>query len=207
MKSRELHTVPVVVVTNYRISSHLDGKFLHSFTPESTSTQYQFVANREPLLEEGERYSFGYTIDEGVNWVDTSAIAKAESVNPDASFHVARLFGEELREVESRKSDDRVRHAAQDGYYLGKKYAWRIYGLAIPRDVFDLYLKHIGHPHVQCFTDGSRSIAYAEKGLASSIDSLRTSLVRVANNRFSSPLVPQRKWFQVKGISAITDKK
>lgn len=207
MKSRELHTTPVVVVTNYRIAPHCGGKFLHSFTPESTNTTYQFVANQEPLLEDGERYSFGYTVDSAVKWVDTSAIAKAESVDPDASFYVARVLGVELREVESRKSDERVAHTAQNGYYLGKKYAWRIYGMALPRDVFDLYLEHIGHPCVPCLTDGSRSVAYLEEGLASSIERLRTSLVRVANNRFKSSLVPQRKWFRIKGISAITDKK
>ena len=207
MKSRDLHTTPVVVVSNYRIEPHSNGKYLHSFTPETTSTLYQFVANREPLLEEGERYSFGYTVDSGVNWVDTSAIAKAESVDPDASFYVARLLGEGLREVEARKSDERVTHTSKKGYYLGKKYAWRIYGMAIPRDVFDLYLEHIGHPQVHCLTDGSRSLAYLEDGLASAIENLLSSLVRVANNRFSSPLVPQKKWFQVKGISAITDKK
>lgn len=136
MKSRELHTTPVVVVSNYRISPDKSGKFLHSFTPESTSTVYQFIANQEPLLEERERYSFGYTIDNGVNWVDTSAMAKAESVDPDVSFYVARLLGEELREVESRKSDERVTHVAKDGYYLGKKYAWRIYGMAVPSGTY-----------------------------------------------------------------------
>lgn len=207
MKSRELHTTPVVVVSNYRVTPHSSGKYLHSFTPESTSTPYQFIANQEPLLEEGERYSFGYTIDNRVNWVDTSAIAKAESVDPDASFYVARLLGEEIREVEARKSDERVTHTSQHGYYLGKKYAWRIYGMAIPRDVFDLYLEYIGHPQVPCFTEGSPSVAYLEDELASAIEKLRSSLVRVANNRFRSPLVPQKKWFQVKGISAITDKK
>lgn len=207
MKSRELHTTPVVVVSNYRISPHFGGKFLHEFTPESTNTAYQFIANQEPLLEEGERYSFGYKIENGVNWVDTSAMVKAESVDPDASFYVARLLGEELRQVESRKSDERVTHTANDGHYLGKKYAWRIYGMAIPRDVFDLYLEYIGHPSVSCFTDGSRSVAYLEDGLATAIDGLRASLSRVANNRFRSSLVPKKKWFHVKGISAITDKK
>lgn len=207
MKSRALHTTPVVVVTNYRVASHPDGKFLHSFTPESTNTTYQFIANQEPLLEDGERYSFGYAIDNSVKWVDTSAIAKAESVDPDSSFYVARALGDELREVESRKSDERVAHTAQNGHYLGKKYAWRIYGMALPRDVFDLYLEHIDHPRVPCFTDGSPSIAYLEDGLASAIERLRTSLARVANNRFKSSLVPQRKWFRIKGISAITDKK
>lgn len=207
MKSRELHTVPVVVVSNYKIEPHVTGKFLHSFTPESTGTTYQFLANQERLLEEGERYNFGYTIDNGINWVDISAIAKAKNVDPAASFYVARLLGKEMYEIESRKSDDRIVHSATDGHYLGKKYAWRIYGMAVPRDVFDFYLEHIGHPSVPCLTEGSQSIAYKEDGLAAAIDRLRSSLTNISNNRFSSPLVPQKKWFQVKGISAITDKK
>jgi hypothetical protein len=207
MKSRELHTTPVVIVSNYRISPHPSGKFLHTFTPESTSTPYQFMANEEPILKEGERYNFGYIVEHGVNWADTSAIAKAENVDPNSSFHVARLLGEEIREVETRKSDERVVHKASDGRYLGKKYAWRIYGMAVPRDVFDSYLEHISHPSVPCLTEGTKSVAYKEDGLATAADALRTSLVRVTNNRFKSHLVPSKRWFQVKGISALTDKK
>lgn len=207
MKSRQLHTVPVVVVNNYQVTPHQDGKFLHSFTPESTQTVYQFLSNREPILVDGERYSLGYTVDGGINWVDVSAIAEAEAVDPESSFYVAKVLGQELREVEVLKSSVRVTYAAKEGLYLGRKYAWRIYGMAVPREVFDFFLEHTGHPQVPCFTDGSPSVAYKEDGLAAAVEKLRASLKKVANNRFTSPLVPQKKWFHVKGIHAITDKK
>ncbi|WP_386340231.1 hypothetical protein O4D10_00765 [Xanthomonas citri pv. citri] len=207
MKSRELHTTPIVIVTGYRIIPHKAGRFLHSFTPETTSTVYQFIANREPLLEEGQRYNVGYNVDNGVNWVDMSATAKADDVDKDNSYYVARMLGEELRESESSKSDTRVVHKANNGHYLGKKYAWRIYGMAIGRDTFDTYLEDIGHPSVDCFTEESPSVAYKEDGLREAMEALIASAVHISDNRFSSPLVPSKKWFQIKGISAITDKK
>ena len=207
MKSRELHTTPVLIVTGYRIVPHSTGRFLHSFTPETTSTLYQFVANREPLLEEGERYNIGYTTDNGVNWVDMSATAKADDVDKNKSYYVSRLLGEEIRDSETNKSDTRVVHPPKKDHYLGKKYAWRIYGMAIGRDTFDAYLADISHPAVNCFTDGSPSIAYKENGLLSAMDDLIASAVHISGNRFSSPLLPSKKWFQIKGLSAITDKK
>ncbi|MGI2856476.1 hypothetical protein ACRTDR_20225 [Shewanella algae] len=209
MKSRELHTTPVVIVSNYTITPDPSGKYLHCFTPESTGTLYQFIANQEPVLEEGERYNIGYTVDKGVNWVDVSACSKADEVNPNVSHYVARQLGEQIREVETRKSDDRVSHKATDGHYLGKKYAWRIYGMAIARDTFDDYLSEIGHPSVNCFTDGSPSTAYKNQDIDKAMDDLIKSCVKVGNtgNRFKSNLVPSKKWFTVKGISAISDKK
>ena len=80
MKSREFFTTPVLIVTGYAIAPH-NGKFLHTFTPETTNTVYQFIANQEPVLEEGQRYKIGYTVDNGVNWVDISATAKADDVD------------------------------------------------------------------------------------------------------------------------------
>ncbi len=142
MKSRELLTTPVLIVTNYKIVPHVSGKFLHSFTPETTNTLYQIVANQEPILEPGQRYNIGYTVENGVNWVDISATAKADAVDRDKSFYVAKILGEEARTVETQKSDERVVHQAQDGHYLGKKYAWRIYGMAIAREAFETYLRH-----------------------------------------------------------------
>ena len=207
MKSRELLTTPVLIVTNYRIVPHASGKFLHSFTPETTSTVYQFIANQEPVLETGQRYNIGYTVDGGVNWVDVAATAKADAVDKDKSFYVAKLLGEEARAVETQKSDERVVHSAKDGHYLGKKYAWRIYGMAIAREAFDTYLEDIKHPTVPCFTEGSNSIAYKELGLEAAMDALRKSATRIGGNRFRSPLMPSKDWFQIKGISAITDKK
>ena len=207
MKSRELLTTPVLIVTNYTIVPNGAGKFLHSFTPETTNTIYQFVANQEPVLESGQHYNIGYTVDSGINWVDIAATAKADAVDKDTSFYVAKILGKEASTVETKKSDERVVHQAKDGHYLGKKYAWRIYGMAIAREAFETYLSDIKHPSTPCFTEGSSSIAYKEDGLASAIDALRISVVRKSRNRFSSPLMPSKDWFNVKGVSAITDKK
>lgn len=208
MKSRDLLTTPVLIVSNYQIVPHPSGRFLHSFTPETTPTVYQFLANREAVLEAGERYNIGYSIDEnGANWVDVSATAKADDVDPQVSYYVARKLGKEAFSVETQKSNDRVTHNAKDGHYLGKKYAWRIYGMAVARDTFDAYLEDINHPSVPCFTEGSPSVAYKEAGLEAAIKALIDSAVRVGGNRFRSPLLPSKRWFQIKGISAITDKK
>jgi hypothetical protein len=207
MKSRELFTTPVLIVTNYKIAPLPGGKFLHCFTPESTSTLYEFEANKEPLLEEGERYNIGYTEDNGRNWVDISATAKAEEVDPQKSHYVARVLGEELRVTETEKSNARVVHKATDGLYLGKKYAWRIFGMAIPREVFDIYLDHIQHPSTPCFTEGSASTAYREDGLEQAMNQLIASVVKIKGNRFTSHYVPSKSWFTIKGVKAITDKK
>ncbi|MBF4381770.1 hypothetical protein, partial [Vibrio anguillarum] len=82
MKSRELHTTPVLIVTNYQIIPEPSGKFLHKFTPENTPTTYKFIANQEPAFEEGARYNIGYEVKNGENWVDVSASAKADAVEP-----------------------------------------------------------------------------------------------------------------------------
>lgn len=207
MKSRELLTTPVVIVTGYRIIPKKDGRFLHSFTPETTDTVYQFIANREPLLEEGQRYNIGYNIDKGANWVDMAATAKADDVDKDKSYYVSCLLGDELRETETNKSNARVVHKAKNGPYLGRKYAWRIYGMVVGHDTFDAYLEGIGHPSVDCYTEGSPSTAYKEDGLRVAMNALIASAVHISGNRYKSSLLPSKKWFQIKGISAITDKK
>lgn len=209
MKSAKLLTTPILIVTNYTITPDNSGKFLHKFTPENTTTVYQFLGNKEPILEKGERYNIGYEVISGINWVDVSAIAKADEVNPTVSHYLARSLGEQIRRAETGKSDARVTHNARDGHYLGKKYAWRIYGMAVARDTFDDYLDAINHPKVQCYTDGSPSVAYKDIGIDIAMDSLIKSCAKVgkSGNRFSSPLLPNKKWFQVKGLTAITPKK
>ncbi|MEZ5492870.1 MAG: hypothetical protein R3F50_21545 [Gammaproteobacteria bacterium] len=209
MKSRNLATTSVIIVTNYTIAKDPSGKYLHSFTPENTQTRYQFLANREPLLEEGERYNIGYEVVGGINWVDISAISKADEVQPRVSHYFARTVGEQIRSVETEKSNSRVIHNANDGPYLGKKYAWRVYGMAVARNTFDTYMDAIRHPSVSCVTDGTPSIAYKDSGIDSAMDELIQSCIKVGHtgNRFSSTLLPKKKWFQVKGLSAITDKK
>ena len=209
MKSRELFTTPTLIVSNYKILGRSDGKYLHQFTPESTLTVYQFIANREPILVEGEKYNIGYRVVNNNNEVDISAVAKAETVNPKVSHYVARELGEQQREVETRKSKERVVYFGKSELYLGKKYAWRIYGEAFPRGVFDSYLHSIDYPRVNCTTDGTPSIAYKDEGLAEAMETLVNSCVRVSknSNRFKSDLVPDKKWFNIKAIPAITDRK
>jgi len=56
-------------------------------------------------------------------------------------------------------------------------------------------------------TDGTPSTAYKEEGLAEAMDALIRSVRRKSGNRFESPLLPSKNWFNVKGLSAITDKK
>ncbi|WP_235039664.1 hypothetical protein [Vreelandella profundi] len=210
MRSRNLQTTPVVIVSNYRITPDPGtGKFLHQFTPETTSTVYQFIANREPVFTQGERYNIGYDVENGLNIVDVSASAKADEVDPLVSHNVARILGEQLRAVETTKSDQRVVHSANSGHYLGKKYAWRIYGMAVAKGTFYDYLEEIGHPSVPCTTEGSASTAYLDAGIDTAMDNLINSCSRMgsSSNRFSSPLLASKGWFTIKGISAISDKK
>lgn len=208
MKSRTLLTTPVIIVTDYTIEPDPSGKWMHSFRPENTRTRYQFLANREALLAQGERYNIGYSVDEhGTNWVEMSATARADSVDPAASYAVASALGEQSRAVEAGKSAARVSHTATDGTYLGIKYAWRIYGMAIAREAFETYLHDRNHPSVPCYTEGNRSTAFKEDGLKDAMDALFGNLVHVSANRYSSPLFPSKRFFLVKGISAITDKK
>ena len=209
MKSRELFTTPTLIVSNYTISIYGDGKFIHKFTPESSDTIYQFIGNKESLLTEGERYNIGYRKIKGVNQVDISVLAKADTVDPKISHYVARLFGEQQRSVETRKSLERVRYSGVSGLYLGKKYAWRIYGEAFTRGIFDEYLKVINYPTVQCLTDGNQSIAYKDEGLSEVMNVFVDSCVNITSNsnRFKSHLVPEKSWFNVKALSAITDRK
>lgn len=209
MKSRHLHTTPVIIITNYTITLHTSRKYLHSFTPENTPTRYEFLANKEPLLIEGERYNIGYSVESGVNQVDTSAIAKAADVDPSVSHYFAKTIGQQLKDVETQKSDDRVVHNKSDGHYLGKKYAWRIYGMAVANETFYEYLKEINHPYTDCYTEGSKSIAYKNVGIEAAMDNFIKSCVKVGKlgNRFKSCLLPSKKWFTIKGLQAITDKK
>lgn len=206
MKSRDLLTTPTIVVSNYRIIES-ENTFLHSFSPETTKTNYCFFGGDQPLLEEGQRYSVGFRSQEGVNWVDLAATARAGDVDKNKSLYVARILGEEGRQLETSKSNSRVIHSAVEGLYLGKKYAWRIYGMAVARDTFDAYLKDIGHAAIPCTTDGTASIAYRDAGLAQAMQLLIDSAVRIQENRFRSHLLPSKDWFQIKGIPAITDKK
>jgi len=215
MKSRKLKTIHDLIVSDYKIEAIGNGKFNHSFKPATTNTLYQFEANGTPEVTEGERYNIGYYDDEhGNKIIDISCLSKNTEVNPMLSYLCARKLSEEKHEVNKGKNDARVSHNAQDGYYWGKKYAWREFGLVISKDAFHAYLKEIEHPKVKCITRNpdmefsnseEPSIAYKEDGLADAMNFLITSAVKETKVRFKSPLYS--KQFVIRGIEAITDKK
>jgi hypothetical protein len=213
MKSRELKTIHDLIVSDYKIVPIGNGKFIHSFKPATTNTVYQFEANGTPEVTEGERYNIGFYDDEhGNKVIDTSCLSKNAEVNPMLSYLYATKLSEGKHEVNKSKNDNRVSHAVKDGYYWGKKYAWREFGLVISKDAFFAYLKEIKHPAVNCITNNSDmafsnepSTAYKEDGLADAVNALISSAVKVTKVRFKSPLYS--KQFVIRGIEAITDKK
>jgi hypothetical protein len=213
MKSRNLKTIHDLIVREYKIEPNGNGKFTHSFKPATTNTIYQFEANGTPEVVEGERYNIGYYEDEhGNKIIDTSCLSKNTEVNPMLSYLYATKLSEGKHEVNKGKNDDRVSHTAQDGYYWGKKYAWREFGLVFSKDALFAYLKEINHPKVECITRNpdmafrnEPSTAYKEEGLTDAVNSLIASAVKVTKVRFKSPLYS--KQFVIRGIEAITDKK
>jgi hypothetical protein len=213
MKSRALKTIHDLIVSDYKIEPIGNGKYIHSFKPSTTRTIYQFEANGTPEVVEGERYNIGYYVDEhGNKIIDISCLSKNTEVNPKLSYLYAKKISEGKHDVNKAKNDGRVNHTAQDGYYWGKKYAWREFGLVISKDAFFAYLKEINHPKVQCFTrnpdmvfGNEPSTAYKEEGLADAVNELISSAVKVTKVRFKSP--KYSKQFVILGIEAITDKK
>lgn len=214
MKSRELNTIPDLIVSNYKIISNGDGKFTHSFTPENTDTVYKFVANGTAEVEEGQHYNIGYyTNENNEKIIELSCLAKIKDVNPKLSHLFAAQEAQGKHAVNKAKNDTRVQHDATDGYYWGKKYAWREFGMVIPHGAFYAYLEEIGHPTISCVTsnpdlqyqNNSESIAYKEEGLENAIERLITSAKKVTAARFESPLYSKR--FVIKGIAAVTDRK
>jgi hypothetical protein len=213
MKSRELLTTPDLIASNYIIRKLADGKYLHTFTPATTSTVYEFEANATPVIIEGKHYNIGYTVNsEGRNIIDLSALSLTSLVNPIFCFFVAQQIAQGNYATEKAKNDDRVSHSATDGYYWGKKYAWRMFGTVIAQDAFYKYLEEIKHPSVSCFTSDSDlpysnapSIAFKEDGLKEAMHNLIVSALKVSATYFKSPLYSKK--FGIKGINAITDKK
>ena len=214
MKSRELKTIHNLIVSNYTMTPIGSfGKFLHTFTPETTNTVYSFEANGIPELEEGVHYNIGYYEDGDKRVIDISSTARADSVNPKFSYACAKQFAEEEKKSNKQKNDTRVKHSATDGYYWGKKYAWRQFGLAIPKDAFYKYLEEIKHPFVKCqtinpdlsFSMNEDSIAYKEEGLDYAIRELLFSAVKSTKVYFTSPHYSKK--FSIRGPQSITDKK
>ena len=213
MKSRYLKTIYDLIVSDYKIVAKVDGKFIHSFKPATTNTRYQFEANGTPEVIEGERYNIGYYEDtQGNKIIDTSCLSRNTEVNPMLSYLYATKLSASKHEINKGKNDDRVSHNAKDGYYWGKKYAWREFGLVISKDAFYAYLEEINHPSVACITSNpdmgfsnEPSTAYKENGLADAVNALIASAVKTTKVRFKSPLYS--KQFIIRGIEAITDKK
>ncbi len=212
MKSRELNTIHDLIVTDYTITKIAPSRYRHSFHPETTSTIYEFEANASPVLEDGRRYNIGFSVDQsGKHIVDRSSISPTDLVDPQQSYAAAKKFSKGIDITNRRNNDTRVTHGRVKGYYWGKKYAWRRYGLVIGRNAFDQYLEEIGHPSVTCQTQdpdtgfSSVSTAYADVGLQTAIDELIRTAVTVDSRYFKSPLY--RKKFSIRGLSAITDKK
>jgi hypothetical protein len=213
MKSRDLFTTPDLIASNYTITKLEDGKYLHKFTPRSTSTVYEFEANATPVIEEGERYNVGYTVDSnGKNIVEVSSLSKTSLVDPIFSSMAAQSLAQETYAAEKAKNDQRVSHLATDGYYWGKKYAWRMFGTAISKSAFFSYLEEINHPSVPCTTSdpdlpygNDESVAYKEDGLRDAVRKLIESAVKISPRFYKSQLYSKK--FEIKGLNAITDKK
>ena len=214
VKSRKLNTIHDLIVSTYQIKPLGDGKFEHSFTPATTDTVYKFIANGTAEVEEGERYNIGYYVDDnGDKIIDLSALSKNTEVNPIISLLFAKEQAKGKHVINKDKNDQRVHHDATDGYYWGKKYAWREYGLVVPKKVFYDYLSEIDFPTVNCetinpdlaFTSNEKSIAYKDEGLEKAIDDLIMSAKKETKTLYKSPLFSRR--FTIRGISAITDKK
>ncbi|MBJ7221176.1 MULTISPECIES: hypothetical protein [unclassified Brenneria] len=216
MKSRSLLTTPDLIASNYTVTSIGGGRFHHSFTPLTTTTVYEFEANSGSYIVEGERYNIGYEIIDGKNIVDKDCISKTSVINKYLSYSVAQHEALNKHDANKYNNDSRVIHTSESGYYWGKKYAWREFGMCLPKDVFHDYLAYIKHPTVVCKTvtpgypTGEDSIAYLEMGLEKAIEKLIDTAVMINNGPyFRSPLytpTPKKK-FSIKGINAITDKK
>lgn len=213
MKSRDLHTIHDVIITGYTITPLGNGKFLHQFRPANTDRVYEFEANSAPVLKDGDRYNIGFkTTPQGRNVVDTSALGKVDSVNKNLSYLAAKQLSADILDENVAKNDQRVSHGGKGGYYWGKKYAWRRYGLVISKDAFYAYLEHIKHPSTPCLTSNpdlpyaanERSTAYFDAGLEAAMDDLIGTAVKTGRY-FESPLYPKK--FQIKAINALTDKK
>jgi len=213
LKSRDLFTIHDLIASNYTITKLASGKYHHQFTPATTATVYEFEANATPVVVEGERYNIGYSVDDaGRNIIDLSALSLTSQVNPMLSFLAAQHIAAGNHAIEKAKNDQRVTHAATDGYYWGKKYAWRMFGTAIAKSAFFEYLEEIGHPSVPCITrdpdlpySNDESTAYAEHGLEEAMRNLIVSATRASAAYFRSPLYSKK--FTIKGINALTDKK
>ncbi|TKK12163.1 hypothetical protein PflCFBP13510_10600 [Pseudomonas fluorescens] len=214
MKSRNLYTIHDVIVRNYTITGLPSGKFLHQFTPATAETLYQFETNSSAAeLVNGDRYNIGFITErDGRNVIEPSALGKADSVNKLLSYSAAKHFSLDKLAENKGKNDDRVKHRAVNGYYWGRKYAWRRFGLVMAKGAFYQYMEEIAHPFVPCKTinddigihSNEDSIAYMEEGLEEAMDALIDTAEKVGRY-FKSPRYSRK--FQIRPVNAISDKK
>jgi hypothetical protein len=212
MKSRELFTTHDLIASNYEITKISAGNYLHKFTPATTKTVYEFEASSAAVIVEGERYNVGFIVEGGRNIVDLSALSLTSIINPMLSYLAAQQIAKGNFLIEKTKNDERVTHDAVDGYYWGKKYAWRMFGTVIAKEAFYKYLDEIAHPRVECFTrdpdfaySNDKSTAYAQDGLEDAVRSLIETAERVSPAYFKSPRYSKK--FSINGINSVTDKK
>ena len=212
LKSRNLYTIHDLIISNYTITAIGNGKFKHSFTPKTTNTVYEFEGNNSPIVEEGERYNIGYNVVNGKNIIEQSALSKTTEVNPIFSFMYAQQLANENKILEKDKNETRVSYNTNNGYYWGKKYAWRMFGSVISKAAFYKYMDESNHPSIPCIINNpdlpyknEESIAYKEEGLEEKIRNLISTAVLSGQVYYKSPLYSKR--FSIRGIKAITDKK
>jgi len=210
MRKKELHSVYDVKIRGYKIEQSGDS-FLHSFTPASTETIYQFFGNSVPVLIEGEHYNVAYSLTaDGKNIVDPSVLSLASEVNPILSYLAAKNLAIEKFEEEKEKNDTRTQHEGTGDYFWAKKQAWRLFGAFMSEGSFIRYLEEISHPSVPCLMvpedhPPSWSTAYAESGLEEAAFRLISTARKKTPTLYSSELYS--KTFAIKGISAISHKK
>ncbi|EPR32968.1 hypothetical protein dsat_0409 [Alkalidesulfovibrio alkalitolerans DSM 16529] len=209
MRAREMYTQFDLIASNYTITDS-GGLFLHRFTPQGTDTIYQIeTTSRSPVIVEGDRYDVGFKNVGGIRIVDPSSICNSSKVSPKVSVIAAFQIGREIYNAERAKNDERVIHSERSGYWWGKKYAWRVYGLCLAKESFYKYLEEIRHPTVNCEMNNpphprTKSIAYLDDGICDAVEELMETAV--ARGRFYvSPKFSKN--FSIKGINAMTDKK
>jgi hypothetical protein len=217
MKSKDLHTTYDIIVRNYAMTKLPNGIHRHTFTPQTTTTVYEFDANGIALMENGKHYNVAFTpLPNGRNLVEPSSISLADQVNPMLSYLVAKNYAQQKYTEERSKNDRRVSHDALDGdYYWGRKYAWRMYGAFMAEEAFLAYLDEQGHKSIPCITTdpdypstNTLSTAYSDVGLEQAALALINAAIRInqTSTFYRATELYSRK-FTIRGINAISHKK
>jgi hypothetical protein len=217
MKSKDLHTTYDLIARDYTMTKLPNGLYRHTFSPQTTSTVYEFEANGVAMMENGKHYNVGYTpLSNGRNLVETSTISLGDQVNPMLSYLAAQNYAQQKYAEERAKNDRRVTHNAQDkDYYWGRKYAWRMYGAFMADDAFLAYLDERGHKSVPCTTIdpdypsiNTLSTAYSDVGLEQASLALINAATRInPTSTFYRAAGLYSKKFTIRGINAISHKK